>query len=70
MSSTLRMSSSLPENEKAEVVSHQVAFQGYFKVGLYHFRHTLFQGGMSEVISREVFERGRRRDIALRSHTG
>jgi ADP-ribose pyrophosphatase len=44
--------------EKAELVRHEVAFQGYFKVGRYFFRHTLHEGGMSGVISREVFERG------------
>jgi ADP-ribose pyrophosphatase len=44
--------------EKAELVRHEVAFQGYFKVGRYFFRHTLYEGGMSDVICREVFERG------------
>ena len=44
--------------DKAELVRHEVAFQGYFKVGRYFFRHTLHDGGMSDVISREVFERG------------
>ena len=47
-----------PPDEKAELVEHVLAFQGYFKVGRYFFRHTLFQGGQSPVISREVFERG------------
>ena len=44
--------------EKAELVRHEVAFQGYFKVVRYFFRHTLHKGGMSGEISREVFERG------------
>src|SRR5437764_6804451 len=47
-----------PPSEKAELVRHEVAYQGYFKVGRYFFRHSLHRGGMSEVISREVFERG------------
>jgi ADP-ribose pyrophosphatase len=47
-----------PANEKAELVRHEVAYQGYFKVGRYFLRHSLHAGGMSEVISREVFERG------------
>ncbi|TAJ38043.1 MAG: NUDIX domain-containing protein [Reyranella sp.] len=47
-----------PSDEKAELVDHVVAFKGYFKVGRYFFRHTLYQGGQSPVISREVFERG------------
>src|SRR5436190_24090074 len=44
--------------ETAELVRHEVAFQGYFKVGRYFFRHTLHKGGTSGVICREVFERG------------
>lgn len=45
-------------DEKVELVDHVVAFKGHFKVGRYFFRHTLYQGGQSPVISREVFERG------------
>jgi ADP-ribose pyrophosphatase len=44
--------------ETAEIVRQEVAFQGYFKVVRYFFRHTLHDGGMSGEISREVFERG------------
>lgn len=47
-----------PANETAELMRHEVAFQGYFKVGRYFFRHSLHRGGQSGVISREVFERG------------
>ena len=45
-------------NETVELVDHEVAFQGYFRVSRYHFRHGLYQGGQSDVIKREVFERG------------
>jgi ADP-ribose pyrophosphatase len=44
--------------ETAELVRHEVAFQGFFRVARYFFRHTLFKGGRSDVICREVFERG------------
>jgi ADP-ribose pyrophosphatase len=47
-----------PSDEKAELVERVVAFQGYFRVGRYSFRHSLYQGGQSPVIVREVFERG------------
>ena len=47
-----------PPDEKAELVRHEVAYQGYFKVGRYFLRHSLHGGGESNVISREVFERG------------
>jgi ADP-ribose pyrophosphatase len=52
------MASPPPPDERAEVVDHVVAFQGYFKVGRYYFRHSLHKGGQSSVICREVFERG------------
>lgn len=45
--------------EYAELVEHSVAFQGYFQIGRYQFRHSLYQGGTGNVIRREVFERGR-----------
>ena len=45
-------------NEIVELVEHEVAFQGYFRVGRYFFRHGLYQGGQSAILRREVFERG------------
>ncbi len=51
------MTDALPE-EKVISQTHRVAFQGYFRIGEYRFRHTLFQGGVSPEIKREVFERG------------
>src|SRR5262245_46391033 len=44
--------------ETAELVRHEVAFQGYFRIGRYSFRHALHNGGMSGMLTREVFERG------------
>ena len=38
-------------NETVELVEHEVAFQGYFKVGRYFFRHGLYQGGQSGITS-------------------
>ncbi len=34
------------------------AFQGFFRIQRYRFRHTLFAGGWSAEIVRELFERG------------
>lgn len=51
--------------EKAEVVRQEVAFQGYFRVVRYFFRHTLHKGGVSGIISREVFERGQAGAVLL-----
>ncbi len=44
--------------EKAELVERTVAFQGYFRLARYRFRHSLYRGGMSGTFDREVFERG------------
>lgn len=52
------MSSRALPHETAELVDHEVAFQGYFRVGRYRFRHGLYQGGQGGIIRREVFERG------------
>jgi ADP-ribose pyrophosphatase len=41
------------------LVRAEVAYQGYFRLKVYFLRHSLFQGGTSEVLRREVFERGR-----------
>jgi ADP-ribose pyrophosphatase len=45
-------------NETVEFVEREVVFQGRFRVGRYHFRHRLHQGGESKMLRREVFERG------------
>ena len=33
-------------------------FEGFLKVDLYQFEHALFEGGTSQLISREILERG------------
>lgn len=33
-------------------------YDGFFKINLYRFKHALFAGGESEVIRREILERG------------
>ncbi len=43
---------------RVEIVERQLAFQGYFKIIRLRLRHELFAGGMSPVITRELFERG------------
>lgn len=41
-----------------QVIEKSTAFQGYFRIDLYRFRHRLFAGGWSDEVRREVFERG------------
>ena len=45
-------------NETVELVDHEVAYQGRFRISRYQFRHGRYQGGQSGIIKREVFERG------------
>jgi ADP-ribose diphosphatase len=52
------MTTSPPSNETVELVEHEVAYQGRFRIGRYLFRHGLYQGGQSKILRREVFERG------------
>ncbi len=49
-----------PPNAPAdvEIVEKAEAFRGYFRIDRYRLRHRLHAGGMSGVITREVFERG------------
>lgn len=41
-----------------DLVAKETPFQRFFQVDTYRLRHPLFQGGMSPVLEREVFERG------------
>jgi ADP-ribose pyrophosphatase len=42
-----------------EIIDHETAYQGFFRVGRYRLRHRRYDGGWSPELSREVFERGR-----------
>lgn len=46
------------EQTDLQILDQQTVFQGFFQIKTYQIRHRLFQGGWSEVISREMFERG------------
>jgi len=41
-----------------EIVDQSTVFQGFFRINTYKFRHRLYNGGWSDVVSREMFERG------------
>lgn len=41
-----------------EILEHDTVYRGYFRIERYRLRHTLFEGGWSEIVQREVFERG------------
>jgi len=44
--------------ERVVSVERRTAFKGYFEIGEYRFRHTLFGGGVGPEVRREIFERG------------
>lgn len=50
--------SSLFTTQDVEIISKETVFQGYFKMVKYRFKHRLFAGGWSEVIEREMLDRG------------
>lgn len=41
-----------------EIITRERLYKGFFSLISYHFRHRLFSGGFSPVITREVLERG------------
>ncbi len=41
-----------------EVLEHTVRHDGYFRIEVYRLRHRRFGGGWTEVMTRELFERG------------
>lgn len=44
--------------DDVEIIAHEIAYQGYFRIDRYRLRHRLFGGGTSPEIRREVFQRG------------
>lgn len=41
-----------------KIITKEPLYQGFFKMVKYAFKHKLFNGGWSDVIEREIFERG------------
>lgn len=44
--------------DDVDVVEKTRKYQGFFALDEYKFRHKLYRGGYSEVLTREIFERG------------
>ena len=44
--------------KKFEILKEATPFQGFFSVKQFDLRHTLYKGGWSQTITREVFHRG------------
>jgi ADP-ribose pyrophosphatase len=45
-------------DKKFEVLDKEIVYRGFFRVEKYHLKHTLFGGGWSNEITRELFMRG------------
>ena len=45
-------------NEDVQIVKKESLYVGFFKMVKYAFKHRLYEGGWSNTIEREVFERG------------
>ncbi|GIU41297.1 ADP-ribose diphosphatase [Shewanella sp. 10N.261.52.F9] len=46
------------KRDDVELLSKKPLYKGFFKMEEYRFKHRLFAGGWSDVVTREVFERG------------
>lgn len=46
------------ENRKVDLIDKRTVFHGYFQIHRYRLKFSLHEGGMSEALDREVFERG------------
>ncbi|MFI3137294.1 MAG: NUDIX domain-containing protein [Methylococcaceae bacterium] len=43
--------------KKSEIIRHETLYEGFFTMERYQFKHTLFAGGWSEPVERELFRR-------------
>jgi ADP-ribose pyrophosphatase len=46
------------QSRKVDLIDKRTVFDGYFQILRYRLRFSLHEGGMSEALDREVFERG------------
>lgn len=46
------------EQKDLEIIDKSTVFQGFFRIERWQLRHRCFEGGWSEVMTREIFERG------------
>ncbi len=45
-------------DKQVDIIDQEIVYQGFFRLEKYRLRHTLFQGGWSKEIVRELFRRG------------
>jgi ADP-ribose pyrophosphatase len=44
--------------KKFKIINQEIAYEGFFRLEKYQLQHTLFEGGWSNTITRELFMRG------------
>lgn len=54
-----------PVNPQVEILQKEDCYQGFFRLEKYCLRHRLYDGSMSGVIERELFERGNAAAVLL-----
>lgn len=52
-------------DERIEIRDKTTVFQGYFRVDRYRLRHRKFDGGWTDEMAREIFERGHAASVLL-----
>ncbi len=52
------MSQGSPDKDRVEIIEKTTPYEGYFKIDLYTVRHRKFDGGWTQPLNREIFERG------------
>lgn len=57
MTSSNKQITTFTKND-VEIIARETVYSGFFSLDIWRFRHRLFNGGMSDVVSREIFERG------------
>lgn len=54
-----------PEQPDVEILQREVRYEGFFRMEKYRLRHRLYNGEMSPVLARELFERGHAAAVLL-----
>ncbi|WP_422366630.1 ADP-ribose diphosphatase [Pelagibius sp.] len=53
------------QDPRIEIIAKDTPFKGYFQVDSYRLRHRKFDGGWTQEMSREIFERGHAAAVLL-----
>lgn len=53
------------EDERVEILEKTTPFKGYFQIDRYRLRHRKFDGGWTDEMTREIFERGHAAAVLL-----